>query len=54
MSETGWTAESWRDLYSLASKLDSKVEELSDRLTRIEDHLRESRTPRPQRRKHAR
>lgn len=49
-----WTAEDWRELHAVSSRLLVKVEEISVRLARVEDHLRQRNEKlRPQRRKHA-
>lgn len=53
MSGTDWTAEDWRELHALSSKLVAQVNDLNERLTRIEDRLKWSQKPRPRRQKHA-
>lgn len=51
--ESKWTDEDWRDMRAVTGLLLARMEDLSDRLTRIEDRLKWGRKARPQQRKHA-
>lgn len=51
--EDEWTAEDWRDLHAQASELLARLEELSDRLSRVEARLAWSRKPQPRQRRRA-
>lgn len=51
--EDKWTDDDWRDMRTVAELLLARMEDLSDRLTRIEDRLKWGRTAQPRQRKHA-